>query len=138
MLTASALSDFRTLTLGSNIFGVVESQLAVLSAYRDRPKDNADEDRAGCRGCDAGNEVLCNLSAERLAPAAGAEPTIFVRDVLVCKSCLRKELATLRRRLHEIDFIELSSVRWQPTAIVITTEVELDVVLAAWQRYGLA
>lgn len=134
MLTEKALEDFRNLTLGADISGVTESQLAALSAYRDRPKDESEEESRGCECCDSGNDVLCNLSAERLASAVGPEPTFFVRDVLVCKSCLRKELAALRERLHEIDFIEISSTEWHPTAIVITTEAELGAVIAALQR----
>lgn len=125
MLTGNELSDFRIKSMGADISGVTEPQLEALSAYRDRPNKRSEDKSPSCESCDIRNEVLCNLSAERLAPAGYPEPTIFVRDALVCKSCLGKELASLRQRLEEIDFIEISSAHWQPSSIVITTEAEL-------------
>ena len=146
MLKDKALSNFRIRSLGAARSGVAESQLTVLSAYRDRPDRSSREMvlnglGAFCELCPsappskspiAPNERFCELNAKRLGPQSGEVNTVFMigRSGFFCKTCLRKELLALRKRLDEIDFFEICLLL-QRSSIVMTTEAEVDEVLSA-------
>ncbi len=133
MLIGTELTDLRTRVIGADISGVAQPQLQALVAYTDAPHVPNSEGIPACSRCGA-NAPMCELAAERLDPS-GEDGTVLVRGDFFCRSCLTAELSALQERLSEIHWIELSSLNWQPTAVVVTTSNELNSVRQALQSW---
>lgn len=146
MLAGAELKELRTRVFGADVSRVSEEQLKALAAYQDRLYDPGRNDTAPpCAYCDANESIgefaaerLDDVESDRLAAERGrpeeSDGSVLVKGDFICRRCLASELPALRKRLSEIHWIELAFMKWQPTAIVITSEAELDPILAALQR----
>mgnify|MGYP001576600967 FL=1 len=135
MLAGAELTDLRVRLFGSAISAASNEQLKDLTMYSDKPFRSDPDGSLPCGYCQA-NEPMCELAAERLDPA-GEDGTILVKGGMICRRCLAVQLPLLREHLREIHWIELVSMEWQPTSIVMTTESELEAVLIALSKEAL-
>ncbi len=146
MLEGDELSDLRIRVFGADVPAVSQTQLQALAAYRDKPFTPNPHGHPSCAYCQE-NAPMCELAAERLDDAESdrwaaesghpeeSDGTVLVKGDFICRRCLAAELPSLRQRLQEIHWIELSSMELGPASMVVTTGIELDVIQHVLERH---